>query len=110
MWSGYAEYSGSKFIRLLEKTYISLEPIPMEKLDVHTGRKVPGTLMRLAVRLTPVETEYDMQKPEDIEEMADVVVRTYQRKGQRTFQAMLEQLKEKCEAGHYVVNICSCVA
>ncbi|KAE9015604.1 hypothetical protein PR003_g15577 [Phytophthora rubi] len=94
VWSGYAEYSGSKFIRMLEKTYISLEAIPIEKLGMFTlGGRPPGTLMRVAVRLTPVETEYDVQKPEDIEEMADVVVRTYQRKGQRMFQAMLEQLK-----------------
>ncbi|KAJ8542624.1 hypothetical protein ON010_g12184 [Phytophthora cinnamomi] len=94
VWSGYAEYSGSKFIRLLEKTYISLEAIPMEKLGMFTmGGRSPGTMMRLAVRLTPVETEYDVQKSEDIEEMADVVVRTYQRTGQRMFQAMLEQLK-----------------
>ncbi|KAG6619554.1 Retinol dehydrogenase 14 [Phytophthora cinnamomi] len=94
VWSGYAEYSGSKFIRLLEKTYISLEAIPMEKLGMFTmGGRSPGTMMRLAVRLTPVETEYDVQKSEDFEEMADVVVRTYQRTGQRMFQAMLEQLK-----------------
>ncbi|ETN09014.1 hypothetical protein PPTG_11079 [Phytophthora nicotianae INRA-310] len=58
------------------------------------GGRTDGTLMRVVVRLTPVETELDPQKPEDIEEMTNVVVGTYQRHGQRMYQAMLEQLSD----------------
>ncbi|OWZ04763.1 hypothetical protein PHMEG_00023280 [Phytophthora megakarya] len=95
MWSGYVEYKGSNFIRLLEKTWIVMESIPLEKMGmVTTGGNTHGTLMRVVVRLTPVETECGMQKTEDIEEMANVVINTYQRNGQRMFQAMLEQMRD----------------
>ncbi|ETL93433.1 hypothetical protein L917_08392 [Phytophthora nicotianae] len=94
-WSGYVEYNGAKFVRLLEKTWIVLEPVPMDTLGMPAMRgRTDGTLMRVVVRLTPVETELDPQKPEDIEEMANVVVGTYQRHGQRMYQAMLEQLSD----------------
>ncbi|KAG3026164.1 hypothetical protein PC128_g17237 [Phytophthora cactorum] len=93
-WSGYVEYKGSNFIRLLEKTWIVMEAIPLEKLGmVSMGERTHGTLMRVVVRLTPVETEIDLQKTEEVEAMANVVVSTYQRNGQRMFQAMLEYLR-----------------
>ncbi|KAG3026174.1 hypothetical protein PC121_g136 [Phytophthora cactorum] len=94
-WSGYVEYNGARFVRLLEKTWVVLKSIPMEKLGMPTtGDRTHGTLMRVVVRLTPVETELDPQKPEDILEMANIVVSTYQRHGQRMYQAMLEQLSD----------------
>ncbi|KAF4033671.1 hypothetical protein GN244_ATG14379 [Phytophthora infestans] len=94
-WSGYVEYKSHKFIRLLEKTWVVLESIPMPA----TGGRTHGTLMRVVVRLTPVEAELDPQKPEDIVEMANVVVSTYQRHGQRMLQSMLEQLSDCMRTG-----------
>ncbi|ETI46926.1 hypothetical protein F441_08711 [Phytophthora nicotianae CJ01A1] len=94
-WSGYVEYKGSKVIRLLEKTWIVMEAIPLGKLGMLAmGERTHGTLMRVVVRLTPVETEYDLKKIRDVEEMANVVVSTYQRNGQRMLQAMLEYLRD----------------
>ncbi|KAK1934602.1 hypothetical protein P3T76_011211 [Phytophthora citrophthora] len=92
-WSSYVEYKGSRFIRMLEKTWIVLEPIPLETLGViPMGDRTHGTLMRVVVRLTPVETDLDPQNPEHVLEMSNVVVNTYRRHGQRMYQAMLEQL------------------
>ncbi|KAG7383662.1 hypothetical protein PHYPSEUDO_003466 [Phytophthora pseudosyringae] len=94
-WSSYTEYNGSKFIRLLEKTWVVMEPTPLEELGVVSmGGRTHGTLMRVVVRLTPVETELDPQQPEDVVEMASIVINTYQRHGQRMYQAMLEQLSD----------------
>ncbi|OWZ04764.1 hypothetical protein PHMEG_00023281 [Phytophthora megakarya] len=92
-WSGYAEYKGSKFIRLLEKTWLVLESVPLERLGmIATDGRTHGTLMRVVVRLAPPETEFDLQTVADVGEMANVVVNTYRRHGQRMYQAMLEQL------------------
>ncbi|KAG1693596.1 hypothetical protein DVH05_023360 [Phytophthora capsici] len=92
-WSSYVEYKGSRFIRMLEKTWVVLEPIPLENIGVFPmGDRTHGTLMRVVVRLTPVETDLDPQNPEHVVEMSNVVVNTYRRHGQRMYQAMLEQL------------------
>eukprot|EP00644_Phytophthora_capsici_P003321 jgi/Phyca11/504423/fgenesh2_kg.PHYCAscaffold_7_\ len=92
-WSSYVEYKGSRFIRMLEKTWVVLEPIPLENIGVFPmGGRTHGTLMRVVVRLTPVETDLDPQNPEHVVEMSNVVVNTYRRHGQRMYQAMLEQL------------------
>lgn len=76
-WSSYIEYDGSRYVRLLQRIWISLEPIPIETTS--SEQKTQGCIMRAVVRSTPVDTDLDTEKVSHIEEMAEVVIGTYER-------------------------------
>ncbi|OWZ04686.1 hypothetical protein PHMEG_00023373 [Phytophthora megakarya] len=86
-WSGFFEYDGSRYVRLFEKIWVSIEPIRLKQNSTFSGQY--GSILRIVVHLTPVESEFEL---DDIEEMSEVVIASYHRNSEMIYQALLAQL------------------